>query len=195
MAGALPFTKLQVAPAAVVLFGYVVAMLAWRRGFSASAVWTRLQQHRQASFPTVAMLPIFGYTALMLLVTTWTRMGLPHYLILLLGPLNLTGAAVARLGIAGGQARVRAALGVVAITLLIQVAMFASEAVRKPRMLSNWGIAGHAVADEARRLAATGDTLRGQHHSHGRWACGRVVYPPHTGGSRRLEAACDPRRH
>jgi len=236
VAGALPFTKLQVAPAAVVLFGYVVAMLAWRRGFSASAAdlfrlfcggalvpflilvpvaaagawedfmtfylrygasynttrildvspwslvvagsrefsafwipltlglsasaaWTRLQQHRQASFPIVAMLPIFGYTALMLLVTTWTRMGLPHYLILLLGPLTLTGAAVARLGIAGGQARVRAALGVVAITLLIQMAMFVSEAVRKPRMLSNWGIAGHAVADEARRLAATGDTL------------------------------------
>jgi len=236
VAGALPFTKLQVAPAAVVLFGYAAASLVWRRGFAASTadmfrllcggvtvptlilgpvvaagawedfttfylrygatynttrildvspwslvvagsrefsafwipltlglttgtLWNWLRQHRQGLFPFVALLPIFGYAALMLLVATWTRMGLPHYLILLMGPFTLTGAAVARLGMAGGRMRGRAVGAVVAITLLIQVAMFASEAVRKPRMLSQWGLAGHAVADEAQRLSATGDTL------------------------------------
>lgn len=236
VAGALPFTKLQVAPAAVVLFGYAAASLVWRRGLTAStadmfrllcggvmvptlilgpvvaagawvdfttfylrygatyntarildvtpwrlviagsrefsafwipltlglttgALWNWLRQHRQGLFPFVALLPIFGYAALMLLVTTWTRMGLPHYLILLLGPFTLTCAAVARLGTAGDRMRGRTVVAVVAITLLIQVAMFLSEAFRKPRMLSHWGIAGHAVADEARRLSATGDTL------------------------------------
>jgi len=236
VAGALPFTKLQVAPAAVVLFGYAAASLVWRRGLTASTadmfrllcggvmvptlilgpvvaagawedfttfylrygatynatrildvspwslvvtgsrefsafwipltlglttgtLWNWLRQHRQGLFPFVALLPIFGYAALMLLVTTWTRMGLPHYLILLLGPFTLTCAAVARLGTAGDRIRGRAVVAVVAITLLIQVAMFASEAVRKPRMLSQWGIAGHAVADEAQRLSSTGDTL------------------------------------
>jgi hypothetical protein len=236
VAGALPFTKLQVAPAAVVLFGYAAASLVWRRGLTAStadmfrllcggvmvptlilgpvvtagawedfmtfylrygatyntarildippwrlviagsrefsAFWIPLtlglttgallnwlRQHRQGWLPFVALLPIFGYAALMLLLATWTRMGLPHYLILLLGPFTLTCAAVARLGTAGDRMRGRTVVAVVAITLLIQVAMFLSEAFRKPRMLSHWGIAGHAVADEAKRLSATDDTL------------------------------------
>ena len=237
VAGALPFTKLQVAPAAVVMFCYAVGTLIWQQGFTAAcasnmfrllcggvmvptlilgpvvaagawedfttfylrygatynttrildvspwslvvagsrefsafwipltlglatgALWSRIRQHRRGLFPFVALMPIFGYAALMLLVTTWTRMGLPHYLILLLGPLTLVGSAFARLGMAADQTRGRVVVVVVAATLLIQGTMFISEAFRKPRMLSHWGIAGHAVADEAKRLSATGDTL------------------------------------
>jgi len=237
VAGALPFTKLQVAPAAVAMFCYAVGTLIWQcrsttacasnmfrllcggvmvptlilgpvvaagawedfttfylrygatynttrildaspwslvvagsREFSAfwipltlglaiGALWSRIWQRHRGLFPFVALMPIFGYAALMLLLATWTRMGLPHYLILLLGPLTLTGCAFARLGMAGGRMRGRVVVVVVAATLLIQGAMFVSEACRKPRMLSHWGIAGHAVADEAKRLSATGDTL------------------------------------
>jgi hypothetical protein len=237
VAGALPFTKLQVAPAAVAMFCYAFGTLIWQRrsttacasnmfrllcggvmaptlilgpvvaagawedfttfylrygatyntarildvppwrllivgsrefsafwipltlGLTTGALWSQLRQHRRRLFPFVALMPIFGYAALMLLLATWTRMGLPHYLILLLGPLTLAGAAFARLGIATDRTRGRVVVVVVAATLLIQGAVFISEAVRKPRMLSHWGIAGHAVADEAKRLSATGDTL------------------------------------
>jgi hypothetical protein len=103
-------------------------------------------------------------------LTTITRTGFAHYLMLLVGPLTLVLASALAIWAAvdSGAARPpadhsaatgRLRLALLVAVLAVQLVSFAFEAAQKSRLLATWGTGPDPIAAEVRALARPGDRL------------------------------------
>ena len=135
----------------VALMLSISGVVAWAKGRER---WQSIPREK-----AVVCLAACAYCFVTACVTTWTRTGLTHYLLLMVCPLSLVAASIASLPDRTYQRRGRVWVPCILVVLGLQVAATGVEWQRKPWMTQWWPEAVHPVVEELMPVRRDGDQL------------------------------------